>query len=133
MEHYSSYIVQQLKREKIRLQSFDMWPLAHVIEPWKMAREGFFFTGDGTKVQCVFCRGVTNNFIYRNASWLHQQYAFQHCRFYQNQAVGNVPLIGDELRPDLTRVRFDVCQLPNCLIHNFNDEGFVDDYDSTPE
>jgi hypothetical protein len=114
-----------------------MWPLANVVDPKKMARSGFFFTGSGNTVQCVFCRGAFNNFVANHDPDELHYIVFRNCAFVHNLPVGNIPYnheTGQELRSDLADgVHLDVCRIPNCIVHNFKDEGFVDDYNSSDE
>ncbi len=44
----------QLRREAVRLSTFQGWPLSY-ISPAELARAGFIYTGSRDCVRCVFC------------------------------------------------------------------------------
>jgi hypothetical protein len=50
--------------------------------------------------------------------------------FTHNLPVGNIPYNPytqqEELPADFGSVHLDVCEIPNCTIHSFEDEGFAD-------
>lgn len=41
--------------EEIRLQTFSNWPDDAPVEPSRIAKGGFFATGNGMEVQCNWC------------------------------------------------------------------------------
>lgn len=41
--------------EQIRLQTFSNWPNEAPVEAWRIAKGGFFATGNGLEVQCHWC------------------------------------------------------------------------------
>lgn len=47
---------QHLRLNSFRRQTFYDWPIEHVVSSTSLARAGFFYTGDGDKVRCAFCR-----------------------------------------------------------------------------
>jgi len=49
----------QLRSESARLSTFHDWPSSagSIVEPRQLAAVGLFYTGQGDRVQCAFCRG----------------------------------------------------------------------------
>lgn len=47
--------VKKMNVEEIRLQTFSNWPEDAPVEAHRVARSGFFATGNGLEVQCHWC------------------------------------------------------------------------------
>ncbi len=50
----ASFSPSDLRRESVRLRTFQRWPLAFVT-PGQLAAVGFVYTGSRDCVRCVFC------------------------------------------------------------------------------
>ncbi len=50
-------LFRSMTKEDDRLATFRRWPKADVVQPFQLARAGFFYTGKGDTVQCAFCCG----------------------------------------------------------------------------
>ena len=53
-----------------RLKSFESWPIAHPISKESLALAGFFYTGEGDKVQCHSCKVILKRFETTDIPWL---------------------------------------------------------------
>ena len=53
-----------------RLKSFETWPRAHPISKESLALAGFFYSGEGDKVQCHSCRLILKKFESTDIPWL---------------------------------------------------------------
>lgn len=50
--------------EEIRLQTFTNWPNEAPVEAWRIAKGGFFATGNGLEVQCHWCGSKISEWEY---------------------------------------------------------------------
>lgn len=84
--------------ETNRLSTFANWPASAPVDPIRIAKAGFFYTGEGTEVQCFSCGGKISQWNYGDqVMWRHRNME-PNCAFVVNpQQSGNIPLV---LRPD---------------------------------
>ena len=82
-QHYS----EKYANSSARLHSFTTWPLGHIVTSYQLASVGFFYTQEGTKVQCFSC-GLT----------------------YKDWKNGTIPLL-------VHRKNSPLCQFLNTLIN----------------
>jgi hypothetical protein len=54
---------ERLKTESVRLSTFHDWPTRAYADPVELVKEGFFYTGNGDRVCCAFCRGFLRNWL----------------------------------------------------------------------
>lgn len=47
-----------LMHEAVRLQSFENWPVSHIVTPENLARAGFYYLKERDKTKCAFCDGI---------------------------------------------------------------------------
>ncbi|XP_045535987.1 putative inhibitor of apoptosis [Papilio machaon] len=76
-----------------RLNTFTNWPACALINPVRIAKAGFFYTGQGTEVQCFSCSGKLSQWNCGDqVMWRHRM-MYPNCEFVINpQSSGNVPL-----------------------------------------
>ena len=89
--------------EKNRLRTFEGWPANVAVEPQRIAKAGFFSTGQGLEVQCFSCGGKISEWNYSDQVMARHRALDPHCPFVKNPtASGNVPLIpGDPPQPSV--------------------------------
>lgn len=56
--------VLKMNVEQIRLQTFSNWPQEAPVEAWRIAKGGFFATGNGLEVQCHWCGSKIDEWEY---------------------------------------------------------------------
>ncbi|KAI5645997.1 inhibitor of apoptosis domain-containing protein [Phthorimaea operculella] len=80
--------------ETNRLNTFANWPASAPVDPIRIAKAGFFYTGEGTEVQCFSCGGKISQWNYGDqVMWRHRNLE-PNCAFVVNpQLSGNVPLV----------------------------------------
>jgi len=84
-----------LKHESARLSTFHDWPVSHIVQPSALARAGLFYTGQGDRTGCAFCRGVLHHWQPWDDSDVEHRRHFPDCPFVRQRDVGNVPLPRD--------------------------------------
>ncbi|XP_041980003.1 baculoviral IAP repeat-containing protein 2 isoform X2 [Aricia agestis] len=80
--------------ETNRLNTFINWPGSAPVDPIRIAKAGFFYTGQGTEVECFSCGGKISDWHYGDqAMWRHRRMD-PNCAFVLNPGLsGNVPLV----------------------------------------
>lgn len=82
---------EQLQCEESRLHTFDNWPVDARVDWRALAREGFFYTGQGDRVQCAFCHGYLKNWKAADViRTKHQKYS-PNCPFLLGLVVSQRP------------------------------------------
>ena len=83
-----------MNQETNRLNTFTNWPSSAPVDPGRVAKAGFFYTGYGTEVECFSCGGKISNWNYGDqVMWRHRQIE-PNCAFVSNPLLsGNVPLV----------------------------------------
>ena len=80
-----SYLTHQewllLRREEVRLRSFDQRYTATFLSPQSLAEAGFFYLGVADQVQCAFCRGVVRDWEANDVPRQEHQRLFPSCPF----------------------------------------------------
>ena len=67
IESYSNVsdeVLDRLKYESSRLLTFDKWPASAKVEPRKIAKAGFFYTGQYAEAKCLWCNCVITTWDY---------------------------------------------------------------------
>ena len=54
----------RLKYESSRLLTFDKWPASAKVEPRKIAKAGFYYTGQYAEAKCLWCDYVITTWEY---------------------------------------------------------------------
>ncbi|XP_076657863.1 baculoviral IAP repeat-containing protein 8-like [Halictus rubicundus] len=78
--------------EQARLQSFENWPVPHIIEPKRLAAAGFYYTGEGDKVRCFECYMEIYQWVEGDNPMVDHQRWSARCRFIRKINCGNVPI-----------------------------------------
>ena len=79
------------KAESARFATFETWPSTARVDSRDLARNGFIYTKIADRVQCVFCRGILQNWTEEdNPADEHLEY-FPRCPFINGKDVGNIP------------------------------------------
>lgn len=83
-----------MNQEINRLNTFTNWPSSAPVDPIRIAKAGFFYTGQGTEVECFSCGGKISEWDYGDqVMWRHRRMD-PNCSFVVNPLVsGNVPLV----------------------------------------
>lgn len=79
-----------LRSERCRLDTFYDWPKSANANPKALAHEGFYYTGTGDKVCCVFCRNCLHTWESEDIPSEEHRTYYPHCPFVQDLNVANV-------------------------------------------
>lgn len=80
--------------ESNRLGTFANWPSSAPVDPIRIAKAGFFYTGEGLEVQCFSCGGKISQWNYGDQVMCRHRNMEPNCTFVVNpQQSGNVPLV----------------------------------------
>lgn len=77
--------------EAARLESFKNWPCAWM-KPEKLAKAGFYYTGEGDKVKCFECQVEICQWQPEDSPMVDHQRWSGRCRFVRDAPCGNVPI-----------------------------------------
>ncbi|KAE8750037.1 inhibitor of apoptosis 2, partial [Frankliniella occidentalis] len=81
--------------EESRLRTFQNWPANAAVDPQRIAKAGFYYTGRGLEVQCFCCGGRLEDWNYGDQVMARHRRISPSCPFVSNPASsGNVPLCG---------------------------------------
>lgn len=81
-----------MRSEAERLSTFQSWPHNDKVEAGKIAKAGFFHTGNDSEVKCLWCGTVLNQWEYGDQVMARHRSANPDCPFIRNIS-DNVPLI----------------------------------------
>ncbi|XP_045769832.1 baculoviral IAP repeat-containing protein 7-B [Maniola jurtina] len=111
--------------ETNRLNTFTNWPASAPVDSIRLAKAGFFYTGQGTEVECFSCGGKISEWNYGDqVMWRHRTLDAT-CAFVMNPTLsGNVPLVlGRECTVQSgQRATTDVQQESDTQDYGFNEE-----------
>lgn len=80
--------------EANRLNTFSNWPTSAPVDPIRIAKAGFYYTGEGTEVQCFSCDGKISQWNYGDQVMWRHRHLEPNCEFVVNpRQSGNVPLV----------------------------------------
>lgn len=80
--------------EDNRLKTFEQWPETAGVNPLRMARGGFYYTGRGTEVQCFLCGTRIADWEYGDQVMARHRQADPDCPFVRDPAsTCNIPII----------------------------------------
>lgn len=80
--------------ERNRLNTFRNWPSSVPVDPTRIAKAGFYYTGDGTEVQCFSCGGKISDWNYGDQVMYRHRRLEPNCQFVLNSLNSdNVPLV----------------------------------------
>lgn len=81
--------------EESRLRTFQNWPANAAVDPQRIAKAGFYYTGRGLEVQCFCCGGRIEDWNYGDQVMAKHRRISPACPFVSNpSSSGNVPLCG---------------------------------------
>jgi len=81
-----------LRSEQARHSTFGDWPesAARIVGAIALARNGFFYTGQADKVQCVYCHGFLHGWVEGDQPDSEHRAHFPNCSFVLGKQVGNI-------------------------------------------
>merc|ERR1712223_783519 len=82
----------RLKYESSRLLTFDKWPASAKVEPRKIAKAGFFYTGQYAEAKCLWCDYVITTWEYGDQVMTRHRSASPDCPFVRDVS-DNIPLL----------------------------------------
>ena len=85
----------EMRSEAQRLSTFQFWPHNDKVEARKIAKAGFFHTGNDSEVKCPWCETVLTNWNYGDQVMARHRSANPQCPFIKNES-DNVPLINNQ-------------------------------------
>ncbi|XP_014670102.1 PREDICTED: inhibitor of apoptosis protein-like [Priapulus caudatus] len=85
---------ERLLQESERLRTFARWSVSFV-RPEQLARAGFYYTGSGDRVKCIFCSGRLQGWERNDVPIEEHTKHFPHCRFVSGASTGNVAIAGE--------------------------------------
>lgn len=81
-----------MNSEESRLRTFSTWPSDAAVDPARIAKAGFFHTGQGLEVQCFSCGGKITEWNYGDQVMAKHKRLDPQCPFVINpSSSGNVP------------------------------------------
>lgn len=80
-----------MKYEWARYESFKLYPLTAPLSPLKLARAGFYFTGENQTVKCFCCGELFDANDYGELNEAHQRNS-RNCSFVRGEASANIPI-----------------------------------------
>ena len=84
-----------MHKESNRLKTFKNWPLKYICEK-ELAKNGFFYIGDGDRVLCNFCKiGLEQWETTDIVEQEHQKWSPK-CPFLLGHQTNNVPIIDED-------------------------------------
>lgn len=83
-----------MNSETSRLQTFCYWPTSAPVDPTRIAKAGFYYTGVGLEVQCFCCSGKITNWNYGDQVMCRHRQLKPNCPFVLNPTnSGNIPIV----------------------------------------
>lgn len=80
----------RLNYEEERKKSFDTWPVHYPVDPARLAKAGFYYSGTGDEVICFSCQGHVKNWNYGDIVLKKHSDLYPDCDFIKNMS-NNVP------------------------------------------
>ncbi|XP_013421896.1 baculoviral IAP repeat-containing protein 3-like [Lingula anatina] len=81
------------KYEAVRLASFRAWPQWAPVAATRLARSGFYYSGNGDEVVCFSCGGHHRQWSHGDNPMDQHRLRFPDCRFVRGSDTANVPLV----------------------------------------
>lgn len=82
----------KLNYEEERRKSFASWPVHLPVDPNRLAKAGFYYTGVGDEVVCFSCHGHVKNWNYDDVVLKKHADLYPQCDFINDRST-NVPII----------------------------------------
>ncbi|XP_059489798.1 death-associated inhibitor of apoptosis 2-like [Neocloeon triangulifer] len=87
----------EMNYEKRRLETFQSWPANAAVEPRKIAKAGFFYTGNELEVRCFSCNRTLSEWDYDDQVMVKHRALSPECPFVVSPLeCGNVPILRRE-------------------------------------
>ncbi|XP_063534719.1 death-associated inhibitor of apoptosis 2 [Cydia strobilella] len=107
-----------------RLNTFSNWPMGAPVDPIPIAKGGFFYTGQGTEVECFSCGGKISQWNYGDQVMMRHRRMDPNCPFVVNpQMAGNEPLVLDRAFTTQSAAVPVSAPVPDELVTNSQDAG----------
>jgi hypothetical protein len=87
--------ISSMRAEAQRLSTFSSWRHNDKVEARKIAKAGFFHTGNDSEVKCLWCGTVLNQWDYGDQVMARHRSANPDCPFIRNIS-DNVPLLNEQ-------------------------------------
>ncbi|XP_040567805.1 death-associated inhibitor of apoptosis 2 [Lepeophtheirus salmonis] len=104
-----------MRYEEMRLSTFKNWPSNAKVEARKIAKAGFFHTGNESEVQCSWCNVLISQWEYGDQVMAKHRYANSNCPFILNIS-DNVPMILNSSTSDSETNNNDEVDIPPQLL-----------------
>ena len=85
------------KKEANRLATFEKYPITAALNPWKLAKAGFFYTGYKDQTKCSHCGRQVKNWD-KEDNPLDAEWHEITCRFNENDPEYNLPILNEVRR-----------------------------------
>jgi len=85
------------KKEANRLATFEKYPITAALNPWKLAKAGFFYTGYKDQTKCSCCGRQVKNWG-KEDNPLDAEWHEITCRFKENDPEYNQPILNEVRR-----------------------------------
>ena len=85
------------KKEANRLATFEKYPITAALNPWKLAKAGFFYTGYKDQTKCSCCGRQVKNWD-KEDNPLDAEWHEITCRFKENDPEYNQPILNEVRR-----------------------------------
>lgn len=83
-----------MNSEECRLQTFQEWPENSPVNPVRLAKAGFYYTGQAQAVQCFLCATTLTEWNYGDQVMARHRLANPECPFVLDPAATcNIPMI----------------------------------------
>merc|ERR1712226_525324 len=89
-------VLDRLKYESSRLLTFDKWPASAKVEPRKIAKAGFYYTGQYAEAKCLWCGLVITTWEYGDQVMTRHRSASPDCPFVRDVS-NNIPLLASSV------------------------------------
>lgn len=79
-------------QEEERIKSFESWKVHYPVDPNRLAKAGFYYTGNEDEVVCFSCHGHIKNWNFGDVVFKKHSELFPNCDFVNNKS-NNIPII----------------------------------------
>ncbi|KAK5650406.1 hypothetical protein RI129_001435 [Pyrocoelia pectoralis] len=91
----SPHYTHSLRHEAVRLQSFENWPVPHIVSPESLAKAGFYYLKHRDRTKCAFCNGIVVAWeVGDDPDYEHKRH-FPNCSFVQQVITPRLELLNE--------------------------------------
>lgn len=108
----SPHSTHSLRHETVRLQSFDNWPVPHIVSPESLAKAGFYYLKQRDRTKCAFCNGIVVSWEPGDDPDYEHKRHFPNCSFVQQVITPRLEL-QNEVQYDSTNPSFSNVNIVN--------------------